>query len=100
MSKPDAVTLTMTAVTIDLSSNSINKEEEKEEDYEDFICEYCDKEFTTTKECDQHERKCKANVVETSSVKKISTKQKTGCLICGAAGHLSSDCYLTRNEYN
>ena len=85
---------TMTAANIDLSNNSM------EEDYEDFICEYCDKEFTTTKECDQHEKKCKANVTEKSSVKKTSTKQKTGCLICGAAGHLSPDCYLTRHESN
>ena len=95
MSNP---TTTMTVTNIDPSENIIEKEEEEEEDYEEFTCEYCDKEFTTTKECDQHERKCKANVVEKSSVKKTSAKQKTGCLLCGGAGHLSPDCYLTRHE--
>ena len=80
----------------DPSENSM----EEEEDYEDLICEYCDKEFTTTKECDQHEKKCKANIVEKSSVKKTPVKQKTGCLLCGGAGHLSPDCYLTRHESN
>lgn len=97
MSNLDSVTSgtivnTTTAAKIDPSENSI-----EEEDPEEFICEYCDKEFTTTKECDQHERKCKANIVEKFSVKKTSIKQKTGCLLCGGAGHLSPDCYLTRH---
>lgn len=87
-----------TVETIDLSGNSIEGEGEDEgEDYEEFICEYCDKEFTTTKECDHHERKCKANVIEKDSVKKTPAKQKTGCSLCGAVGHLTPDCHLTRH---
>ena len=89
-----------TGETIDMSGNSIEGEGEGEgegEDYEEFICEYCDKEFTTTKECDQHERKCKANVIEKDSVKKTPAKQKTGCSLCGALGHLTPDCHLTRH---
>ena len=79
---------------------SENSMEEEEEDYEDLICEYCDKEFTTTKDRDLHKKSCKANIVEKTSMKKTSTKQKTGCLLCGGIKHLSSDCYLTRHESN
>lgn len=74
----------------DLSDNSIEVEE-------DLICEYCDKEFITTKECSHHERTCKAKGAERSYGKKTPMKQKTGCLICGAAKHLSPDCYITRD---
>ena len=100
MSNPDSVTTeandvttvnTTTAAKIDLSENIMEEDE-------DLTCEYCDKAFTTTKECGQHERTCKAKEVERYSVKKTTNKKKTGCSLCGATGHLPPDCYLTRHD--
>lgn len=75
---------------------SENGMEVDEEDYEDFICEYCDKEFITTKECDRHEKSCKANIVEKSSMKQKSTKKEVTCTVCGTVGHHLSNCHLKR----
>ena len=54
----------------------------EELDYEDvWICDYCDREFTTRFGCMIHEKSCCT-----------PTKKTGGCYRCGRRGHYSSEC--------
>lgn len=80
----------------DASGNSIVYEEELSEgdssDENEWLCDYCDRTFTTAFGCSVHEKSCSGK-----STKKPYTKKGGTCYRCGNSGHYSSDCYASRH---
>ena len=68
------------------------QEDDEEEEYEVWCCEYCDKEFDSLKGCTFHENvHCK---------KKYKKNKQIVCYTCGESGHYSSNCsYAQQEEY-
>jgi len=74
-----------------------DKGEDEDED-EEWSCEYCDKIFTTVFDCDVHEKKCKAKIIDDRPAKETpNIKKEVPCHICGTTGHLSSGCPIRRH---
>ena len=66
------------------------QEEDEEEEYEVWCCEYCDKEFDSLKGCTFHENvHCK---------KKYTKNKQIVCYTCGEPGHYSSNCSDVQQE--
>lgn len=60
--------------------------DDDESDYEEvWICEYCNKGFTTEREAEKHERFCKKK------------EKETACFRCGRTGHYANECYARTN---
>ena len=69
---------------------SIQKKEEEDDEWQ---CEYCDRTFTTMFGCSVHERSCKKKAT------KPVNKQKSGvCYRCDRPGHFSPDCYARTHK--
>jgi predicted GIY-YIG superfamily endonuclease len=69
-----------------LSGHFAKNCKKQEEPEEVWVCDYCDREFTTRFGCSVHEKSCK----------KTST---TGvCYRCGRDGHYSPDCYAQTHK--
>ena len=77
----------------DVSGNTIEYDESTEEssDNSEWECEYCDITFTTAKNCEAHEKKCKVKNIKNTTSKLIK------CYRCGNTGHYSPECYATRH---
>lgn len=68
---------------------------EEEDEIVEWLCEYCDRGFTTQFGAMVHERSCQ----ERGSSKHASqaTSSKSVCFRCGRHGHYSPDCYASRH---
>jgi predicted GIY-YIG superfamily endonuclease len=60
-----------------------------------WCCEYCNAEYQNEKECETHEKICKAS----KNNKTIIINQKNNCYNCGKSGHFASDCYAKKSFY-
>jgi len=56
---------------------------------EEWVCDYCDRSFTTKYGCSVHMRSC--------GNKKSSSPPTGVCYRCGRSGHYSPDCYASRH---
>jgi predicted GIY-YIG superfamily endonuclease len=74
------------------ASSDINGNELVEEYV--WTCEKCDAEFSTERDCVNHERGCKRSTAFSSS-KSFSNNI---CFRCGKYGHFASDCYVNLNR--
>jgi predicted GIY-YIG superfamily endonuclease len=73
----------------DVNGNKIIYEDDTESEssfHEEWVCDHCEKDFATKKECLKHENHCRE--------RKSST---CGCYRCGREGHYSYECYATRH---
>ena len=68
-----------------------DEEDVEDEDVDEWLCDYCDRGFTTRYGCMVHERSCK----ETGKSKQGTTSG--ACYRCGRPGHYSPDCYASRH---
>ena len=71
----------------DIEGDIINDVEEIEYSY---ICENCNTEFESEKECLKHEKYC-------NSKKKSTKKNNNSCFRCGREGHYASSCYASKH---
>ena len=74
------------------------EDEEEEEEDDEWSCEYCDRIFTTVFDCDVHEKKCKARIIDDRPAKETpNIKKEVLCHICGTTGHMPSGCPIRRH---
>ena len=77
---------------------------ENDSDYEEYdvwVCEYCDKEFIDKKKCQYHEDNCYKNKNKNKNSKKYKinycddSDNDDCCFRCGREGHFASSCYAS-----
>jgi hypothetical protein len=68
--------------------NGDSLESEEEED-DIWVCDHCDREFSSETACEIHERSCG----------KSKSSKGNSCYRCGRYGHYASDCYASTNKY-
>ena len=74
----------------DASGNKIEYEDsEDDSEEEEWICEFCDRGFSTKFGCIVHEKTCKEK-------NKKKTKENA-CYRCGRPGHYAPDCYASKH---
>lgn len=67
--------------------DGIEKESSNKEEYI-WTCDYCDKEFDTEKECDQHEKKCELNPKnKKNTCPECGSEITSEAIFCGNCGY-------------
>ncbi len=85
----------------DCQSAITDSEESESDEYEEYeeifyVCEWCDREFDSERECIQHEDKCKSNSKQKNkrSSQQLDVK-KGACFRCGRTSHYAPACSAT-----
>ena len=69
-------------------------------EYDVWVCDYCDKEFTDENKCEYHERNCIKNKQKSSRKYRVydcadDSDNDDCCFRCGREGHFVSSCYAS-----
>jgi cellular nucleic acid-binding protein len=65
-----------------------------EDEYEVWVCKYCDKEFDEETKCEYHEKYCNSKQHKCRSHNDSdSDSDSDSCFRCGREGHYASSCY-------
>lgn len=72
-------------------------ETDSDEYEEDWVCEYCGKEFIEERKCKYHEKYCKKHEEEISDESGSDESDNDCCFRCGREGHYVSSCYATKH---
>jgi hypothetical protein len=74
-------------------------ETNKDEEYEVWICEYCEKEFIEERKCVYHEKFCKSKNKKDIFFESDGEEEDDDdcCFRCGREGHYASSCYASKH---
>ncbi len=70
-------------------------ETDSDENYNVWICELCEKEFTDPKKCEYHEKYCNSTIKKQFVYN--SEDDDDCCFRCGREGHYASSCYASKH---
>jgi cellular nucleic acid-binding protein len=76
----------------DCQENEYLGTDSDEEEYEVWVCEYCEKEFIEEKKCEYHEKYCNSKYKQP-----IICESDDACFRCGREGHYALSCYASKH---
>ena len=70
---------------------------ETDSNEEDWVCEYCGKEFIEENKCEYHEKYCNSKYKKQIIYESDDDDDENCCFRCGREGHYASSCYASKH---